>query len=226
MKSLERMNRTQAKKARGKKRSRARAGFSLVELMAVLVILAILLVFLIPRLGGMGEGVKANTTRAFLEGQLVTAISEYEHEFGDYPPSSWKDEWGAKPNDINMGSETLYLAFWSENFNGLGMDEDRLGNLDGDTAKKKLTTLGSSGLFEVCDEWGNPIAYFHHRDYGREDLYQSFDNETGEAVESKVKSHSNGMTKSPHNPRTYQLISAGMDGIFGTEDDIGNFKRK
>jgi prepilin-type N-terminal cleavage/methylation domain-containing protein len=220
------MKTTLLKTASLKAASSRRAGFSLVELMAVLVILAILLVFLIPRLGGMGENVKANTTRAFLEGQLATAIAEYEHEFGDYPPSSWRDEWGAKPNDVNLGSELLFISMWSEKFSGLGMDEERLENTDGDELKKKVTTLGSSGLFEICDEWGNPIAYFHHRDYGREDVYQSFDNETGEEVESKVKSLDNALTKSPYNPRSFQLISPGMDGIFGTEDDVTNFKRK
>jgi hypothetical protein len=35
----------------------------------------------------------------------------------------------------------------------------------------------------------------------------------------------NPKTKSYHQPRGYQAISAGRDGLFGTEDDIGNFER-
>lgn len=207
-------------------RSAARAGFSLIELMAVLVIIGILLVFLIPRLGGMGESARANTTRAFLEGQVKTSIAEIEHELGDYPPSAWKDEWGAKPNDVNLGSELLYLAIWSEKFQGMGMAEDkRLSNLDGDVLKKKVSVLVSQDLFELCDEWDNPIAYFHHRDYGREDNYQSYDGETGEVLEARVKAHESPKTKSFYNPRSFQLISPGMDGIFGTDDDITNFDR-
>jgi hypothetical protein len=33
----------------------------------------------------------------------------------------------------------------------------------------------------------------------------------------------NPVTKNYYNPKTYQLISAGMDGQFGTGDDIGNW---
>jgi prepilin-type N-terminal cleavage/methylation domain-containing protein len=203
-----------------------RRGFSLVELMAVLVILAILLVFLIPRLSGMGEGVRANATRAFLTGQLSTAIAEYEHELGDYPPSSWKDAFGPKPNDVNLGSEILFLSLWSEKFKGLGLDEGRLANHDGDSVQPKLTAFNSRELMEICDDWGNPVAYFHHRDYGRQDLYQSHDNDTGLLLETQVKALENPLTRSPYNPRSFQLISPGPDGIFGTDDDITNFKRK
>ena len=41
----------------------ARSGFSLIELMAVMIILAILMAFLLPRLTGMGEGVRGAPAR-------------------------------------------------------------------------------------------------------------------------------------------------------------------
>ena len=193
----------------------ARAGFSLIEMIAVIVILLILMAFLLPRLGGMREAVQANTTRAFLVGQLKAALGQHENEFGAPPPSTWDDKWGAQPNDSNLGSEILYLSLWSEAMQGLGMDEARLGNTDQDATLKSATILGARDLFELCDDWGNPIAYFHHRDYGRADRYRTIDVETGEEVETLVKAREDARTKSYYNPRGFQLISAGEDGRFG-----------
>lgn len=202
----------------------ARAGFSMIEMMAVIVIILILMAFLLPRLGGMREAVQANATRAFLEGQVRAAIGQYENEFGAPPASAWDEKWGAQPNDTNLGSEILYLAIWSETLQGLGMDEGRLHNTDQDSTIKSFTILGARELFELCDDWGNPIAYFHHRDYGRADRYKTFDVKTGEELETMVRAREDPRTKSYHNPRGYQLISAGEDGRFGTEDDITNFR--
>jgi len=36
--------------------------------------------------------------------------------------------------------------------------------------------------------------------------------------------HETGRTVRPYNPETFILLSAGADGIFGTEDDVSNFK--
>ena len=97
-------------------------------------------------------------------------------------------------------------------------------NLDGDDAKKTLTKFPRAALFELADEWKNPIAYFHRRDYGRRDSYVVEDPDTGEQRESFVGAVTNPTTQRYHNPQSYQLISAGADGQFGTEDDIANFE--
>ena len=46
-----------------------------------------------------------------------------------------------------------------------------------------------------------------------------------EWVEQRVTAWINTQTGDPYRPDTFQLISAGSDGIFGTEDDITNFDR-
>ena len=104
------------------------------------------------------------------------------------------------------------------------LDAD-LSNTDGDRTAKRLKGFESQELFEVCDAWGNPIAYLHHREYERADVYLSFDGETGEETEGPVRARRNVKTKRFHEPRDFQLISAGVDGSFGTEDDITNFKQ-
>jgi prepilin-type N-terminal cleavage/methylation domain-containing protein len=208
----------------GGRRSAARAGFTLLELMAVIVILGILIAVLVPHLGKAGEVAKEKMTSAFIA-QLDAALSEYNNQFGDYPPSSFLEKWGAATNNTNMGAETLVLSLWSPDWAGVSLSEDKLVNTDNDETKKPYAKFGKPALFELKDEWGNPIAYFHHRDYGRQDVYITKDPETGEMHETTVKASMSPVTKNYFNPMTYQLISAGVDGEFGTEDDIGNWKK-
>jgi prepilin-type N-terminal cleavage/methylation domain-containing protein len=201
----------------------ARSGFTLIELLAVIVILSILIVVLVPRLAGFGERANEKATKAFLA-QLDVAIAEYENRFGDYPPSHFPDAWGAPPNTTNLGGEALVVSLWSKDWGGTGLAEDKLMNSDGDATKKPLATFPNPDLFELKDSWGNPIAYLHRRDYTREDVYVSEDPETGEQVESTLKAKANKTTGGWQRATKYQLVSAGADGRFGTDDDVGNFE--
>lgn len=204
------------------KRTRAarRDGFTLIEVLAVIVILSILITFLVPKLLGAEDVVKAENTRAFLL-QISTALSEYEAETGDFPTSDFSAEMGVPPNQINVGAEALVIQLWSQEFDGLGLSQDALVNTDGDSSAKRLTTFGNRELFELCDSWENPIAYLHRRDYGRTDVYVTWDPETGEEIpDNRVRARTNEVTDRYERPKTYQLISAGQDGRFGTEDDI------
>lgn len=198
-------------------------GFTLVELLAVLVILGLLIAVLLPRLRGVQEVAELKLTRTFLT-EVDAAIAEYETRFGDYPPSSFIDAWGLAPNDTNVGAEALVLSLWTKEWSGATLSEDRLANSDGDQAKRPLARFPAADLFELSDRWGNPIAYFHHRDYGKTAAYAVIDPETGEPTESRVAARKNPKTKSFANPTKYQLISAGTDGLFGTDDDVANFE--
>jgi prepilin-type N-terminal cleavage/methylation domain-containing protein len=197
-------------------------GFTLLELMAVIVILGILIAVLVPRLGQAKETVKEQQTRALL-GQLDAALSEYENQFGDYPPSNFVEKWGTAPNNTNLGAETLVLSLWSPDWGGTSLSEDALVNTDNDQTKKPYAKLGKPALFEIADAWGNPIAYFHRRDYGRADRYATTSPETGEDLDSSVTASMNPVTGTYYNPKKYQLISAGKDGVFGSSDDIVNW---
>jgi len=199
-------------------------GFTLIEVLAVIVILGILMIVLLPRLTGITERAKAKMTAAWIN-QLQTAIGQYEDRYGDYPPSQFQEKWGTAPNTTNLGGETLVLSLWSPEWSGAGLDEDKLVNTDGDETKKALTKFPKTSLFELRDEWGNPIAYFHHRDYGREDTYLVKNADTGEEGESSIKAQMNPTTKTYYNSTKFQLISAGPDGEFGGDDDIGNFEK-
>lgn len=206
-------------------RSRHRSGFTLIELLAVLMILAVLMVVLVPRLAKAGEAAEVRLMRTHLS-ELDTALAEYEHQFGDYPPSRFLEEWGTPANPVNLGAEVLVLSLWSPKWGGTSLSPDRLVNVDEDRSKKALATFPKADLFELRDEWGNPIAYFHRRDYGRRDAYFTRSPATGEEIESTVVAQKDETTGLYCNPNRYQLISAGLDGEFGSEDDIGNWQRQ
>ncbi|TDJ71518.1 MAG: type II secretion system protein [Planctomycetota bacterium] len=205
------------------------AGFTLVELLAVLVIISILFAFVLTRLLSGEDVVRAESTRQFLA-QISAVIGEFENDEGDYPPSTFSRELGA-PNKVNMGAEMLVIAIYGKGRSGSEFSDDRLGNTDDDALKASVTSFSSPALFEICDDWGNPIAYFHRRDYENPQVYASYDQATGEYFEGAVEAMQNPATGDPFNRSTYQLISAGPDGVFGPNpdndghnDDIANFK--
>lgn len=208
-------------RARRRPEAASRAGFSLIELTAVIVIIGILLVFLVPRLMTSREEVERGATRAFLT-QLGAILSNYEIERGDYPPSSF-DASVDVPNKINVGAEALVVSLFSGDVPRPNIPEDRLGNTDGDATKRSITTFPEPALLELVDHWGNPIAYIHRRDYEEEFIYQTDAGASGVPLTGKVKAIKNSLTGDFFHATKYQLISAGPDGEFGTRDDVFNF---
>ena len=202
-----------------------RAGFTLLELMAVVVILGILIGLLVTALGGAEESAKVRMTKVSMS-QLSAAIDSYERKFGSYPPSTLSEAAGGA-NAVNVGVEALVAALWSNGWEGGGdLDPDELVNLDADSSKKQITDFPDRQLFEFADQWGNPIAYFHNRDYERPQRYTVEDQETGEVLDDEVKAFKNPTTRRFYQHNKFQLISAGPDGRFVTdEDNVTTFDR-
>lgn len=201
----------------------ARAGFTLIEIMAVILILGILMWVLLPRLLGTAETARLQLTRARITTIESAITNEYQAHFGDFPPSSWPDTFGAAPNATNVGAEVLVQSLWSRDYGGTSLPDDMFCNVDEDDLKKPVSRLPALALLEFKDAWDNPIAYIHRRDYEKQLAYITHDSETGEAVESNITGQRSGQTKAFHSMNKFQLISAGADGRFGTDDDIGNW---
>ena len=197
-------------------------GFPLIELMVVITIIGLLTVALLPEITkvmGLGD---AAATRARID-LLRAMIDKYEARQGEYPPSefgkSLKDV-KVKSDTTNMGIECLLIHLHQKSLGvnfSLEDHQDWLKNTDDDDNDALIPQLRTSKKLEVVDAWHNPIVYFRNDSYGRpqEVMYgdEDADNQTTNVSAMKGDGHY-------LNSQKYQLISAGEDGEFGTDDDI------
>ena len=65
-----------------------RAGFTLVEIMLVVIIIGALAAMIIPRLAGRGEEAKMKVAKSDIDANLATALKLYELDNGSYPTTS------------------------------------------------------------------------------------------------------------------------------------------
>lgn len=209
-------------------RSRPSSGFTLIEILAVLAILGILTVLLLTNATSARDAADVEATRQLLA-RIETAIDHYERERGDYPPSSFGSEQGVANDGTNTGVEALVVALWSDGWDAGGLLDDvadRLENGDDDRSPTVLSDFETRALLEIVDAWGNPIAYLHRRDYERRDRpYLTFDPSTGEELTTYPAAFQNSATGRFYRATSYQLVSAGPDGRFDTEDDVTTFRR-
>lgn len=64
------------------------AGFTLVEIMLVVIIIGALAAMVIPRLSGRSEQAKKAVARTDIDSQLSTALKLYELDNGNFPTTS------------------------------------------------------------------------------------------------------------------------------------------
>jgi prepilin-type N-terminal cleavage/methylation domain-containing protein len=207
---------------------RGRAGFTLVELLAVILILSILVWALTKGLRDAMGVTKQKSTEQLLA-KLGAAAEHYQRELGKYPPSSFEPGQEVANDGRNVGIEAFVVAMFSKKFEAGGLLEDvrdALVNTDADSSPRQLTDFATRELLEVPDAWGNPVAYIERADYAATNRrYLTLDAETSEEIESAPAAFKNARTGQFYAAQTFQFISAGEDGRFGTEDDLTTFKR-
>jgi len=203
---------------------RGSGGFTLIELLAVIVILSILSVALLATMTDVFRTSEKQNTKILMKSVQI-ALADYEHEQGDMPRSNFSSTQGTPPNLTNLGAECLYLAICGDKGAAFGKFDDKLVNTDEDQVPKSFPGFQVPTLWEIGDHWGNPIAYFHHRDYLREDPYVTIDKDS-QRIDNVVRALKNPKTGNYYEPTGAQMISAGPDGKFGTEDDIASFETK
>ena len=68
--------------------SRDKKGFTLVEIMLVVIIIAALSAMVIPRLSGRSEQAKLSVAKSDIEAHIATALKLYELDNGNFPTTS------------------------------------------------------------------------------------------------------------------------------------------
>ncbi len=206
----------------------APGGFTLIELLAVIVIIGILATVLVSQFGSVSSAAEIETTRQDMA-KLEAVLESYANDHGGYPPSHFTTEQGVANDGTNIGAEALVCALWSNDYEAGGLLEsvaNELVNTDGDASSKQLTDFETRSLLEIPDAWGNPIAYIHKDDYEVTNRqYVLVDPRTGEELLGTPLAFKDRATGRHFNKLSYQLISAGLDGEFGSDDDLTSFER-
>ena len=83
--------------------SRRHKGFTLIEMLIVIVVIAILALIVIPRLLGAGRKAKEATLRGDLH-QIRNAIQQFEADCGDYPADGQLSDLMTQPAAGNGGT--------------------------------------------------------------------------------------------------------------------------
>jgi prepilin-type N-terminal cleavage/methylation domain-containing protein len=197
------------------------AGFTLIEMLVVLAILGMLLGFAgVAMMRYLQTGNVTNCQARITAMALL--LDSYADRMGDFPPGRLAALGITDANAVNEGSEALVAALRSEEWGGRRPEESWLGNVDADATQTKRFADGSRALLEFTDPWDNPIIYIVHGDYEGEALYRL----SGDYGEEDVTARAarNPLTGGFHRFESYQLLSAGPDGLLGTEDDIANYE--
>lgn len=201
-----------------------RRGFTLVEMLVVIVIISIIMAMLVGGVVQMLRTAKAKDTKALIL-TLEAAAERYKGGFRAYPPTdvATLSPRLRSPNQTNLGIEALVACLSTELKSGpfYVPPNETTGfcNTDNDS----LSTIPTSpyyqtkDLLEYGDSWGNPLTYVNSKDYGT-----TVRTKTAGGEETwKVPLLSE--TKAFPNKHTFVIVSAGADGALGTEDDVKNY---
>jgi len=215
-----------------------RRGFTLVELLVVIIIIAILAALAVPAV--MRATSSAQNARIKTEiDMLHQAIMQYKNEYGSFPPCV--DMVGGVNGPVNKHLRRLFprcdipalpnnatvariqpdtaIRFWLSGFTP--SPTDPLGILDSTLKRKKYFDFDEARV-DAGDRYtapSKPKSPFIYIDASNYDL-----------VTTAGGYASLGNTYLPFkmgtayaNPETFQILSAGRDEKFGTDDDLSNF---
>ena len=199
-----------------------------MEVLIVVAILSVLMGLIVPSLMSAGRKAKVTETSALIE-KLEAALQAYEHDYGDYPPTSLKDA-GFYSNGVNDGIESLVLHLASKAMGApyLDLEEKYFENLDRDNIPSSYPLdwfFGDSQAREIVDSWGNPLVYFHNRDYKSPKTHMRTYRLFNRKNVAGFKPGKSKKTKAYHGWSSFQIWSVGPNGENenGEGDDIASW---
>ena len=204
-------------------------GFTLIEVLIVIGLLSLLMFAILPMFTNAEQRSMEALCQTLVR-QAESAANAYnnQRDFRDYPPDDSRDINGKlklpADNGINSGIESflLFVNRLESRQPVFPEGEKSFCNTDGDKVGTFVGKLEKQEKVEIADPWGNPLAYFHNRNYDKPQVYRL--GEVGEKGEQD-------QTVSPHRSpdggwlsrSKFQVFSAGPNGKYGDEDDIGNW---
>jgi prepilin-type N-terminal cleavage/methylation domain-containing protein len=239
-----------------------RGGFTLVELLAVIMIIALLAALVTPAVMRARNSARNAAIKAEID-MLHMAIMNYKNEYGSFPPAysgTAATDPAAKhilrnfPRTTNIAAEVTvapnpgnaivgWLGGYSENPTApvSGGSRRRLFDFDQSRTGSGINVYFPSGAK------GSPYIYLNGSAYG---LFDKSTGTTSKGWPASSATYTAGNdsiaipsgayyptrvptsasaadwtnTSQPYfNPDTFQILCAGADGEFGTDDDLSNF---
>ena len=215
--------------------ARARGGFTLVELLVVIIIIAILAAIAVPAV--MRATATAQNARIKTEiDMLHMAIQQYKNEYGSYPPCY---DAPVVAGNINQSVarkhvQRLFPRVFTENLpsasNLLLLKPNTalvswlLGYTDNptDPLAQGDTTLKRKKLFDF-DQSRVSADFKYHAPSKPNSLYVYIDNSNYGTPGIGVTPEPDLKTGLAFNPDSFQIISAGRDEKYPSQDDLSNF---